>query len=78
MAGNSELELFPIREINGEATMKNISPTSLLHFHGLNFEELTPSYLDMLYSLGNMIIPLMSIELNFFLPPSRMKPCTSS
>ena len=35
MFENMQIELFPIRETNVEARMKNISPTSLPHFRGL-------------------------------------------
>ena len=31
---------FPIRETNGVARMKNISPSALPHFHGLTSEDL--------------------------------------
>jgi len=31
---------FPIRQTNGDARMKNISPYSLPHFHGLTSEDL--------------------------------------
>jgi len=31
---------FPIQETNGEATMKNINPSTLPHFHGLINEYL--------------------------------------
>ena len=30
---------FPIRDTNGDARMKNISPSSLPHFHGLTFKD---------------------------------------
>ena len=30
---------FPIRETNGDDKMKNISPSSLPHFHGLTLED---------------------------------------
>jgi len=30
---------FPIRETNGDARMKNISPSTLTHFHGLTSED---------------------------------------
>ena len=30
---------FPIRETNGDMKMKNISPSTLLHFHGLTTED---------------------------------------
>ena len=30
---------FPIRETNGDIKMKNISPSSLPHFHGLTTED---------------------------------------
>jgi len=30
---------FPIRETNGDAKMKNISPSALPHFHGLTSED---------------------------------------
>ena len=30
---------FPIREENGETKMKNISPSTLPHFHGLTSED---------------------------------------
>lgn len=39
MAKNKNEEVFPIRETNGDVTMKNISPTSLPHFHGLTYED---------------------------------------
>lgn len=32
-------EIFPIEETNGEATMNNISPSSLLHLHFLTSED---------------------------------------
>ena len=31
--------VFPIRENNGDVRMKNISPSSLPHFHGLTSED---------------------------------------
>jgi len=39
--GNSERikRAFPIRETNGDTKMKNISPSSLIHFHGLTIED---------------------------------------
>jgi len=40
MAENRNEEVFPIRETNGEARMKNISPTTLPHFHGLTYEDI--------------------------------------
>ena len=30
---------FPIRETNGDARMKNISPSALPHLHGLTLED---------------------------------------
>ena len=30
---------FPIRETNGDTKMKNISPSTLPHFHGLTIED---------------------------------------
>lgn len=39
MAKTRQNEIFPIIETNGEARMKNISPISLLHFHGLSSED---------------------------------------
>ena len=30
---------FPIRETNGDMKMKNISPSTLPHFHGLTTED---------------------------------------
>lgn len=30
---------FPIRETNGDTKMKNISPSTLPHFHGLTTED---------------------------------------
>ena len=30
---------FPMRETNGDTKMKNISPSSLPHFHGLTLED---------------------------------------
>jgi len=30
---------FPIKEINGNGKMKNISPSSLPHFHGMTSED---------------------------------------
>ena len=30
---------FPFRETNGDARMKNISPSALPHFHGLTSED---------------------------------------
>ena len=39
MAKNMDNEVFPIRETTGEARMKNISPTSLPHFHGLTSKD---------------------------------------
>jgi len=41
MGKNRDNEVFPTRETNGEARMKNISRASLPHFHGL-----TSKYLD--------------------------------
>lgn len=40
MAENKNNEVFPIRETNGEARMKNIIPTTLPHFHFLTDEDL--------------------------------------
>lgn len=40
MAENRNNEVFPINENNGEARMKNISPTSLPHFHGFTSKDL--------------------------------------
>lgn len=31
--------VFPIRETNGDAKMKNITPSTLPHFHGLTSED---------------------------------------
>lgn len=39
MAENRNEEVFPIRETNGEARIKNIIPTALPHFHGLTSED---------------------------------------
>lgn len=39
MTENNQNEILPIREINEEARMKNISHTSLPHFYGLTFED---------------------------------------
>lgn len=39
MAKNKNEDIFPIRETNGDARMKNIIPTSLPHFHGLTYED---------------------------------------
>jgi len=40
MAKNRNEGVLPIREINGYARMKKISPSSLPHLHGLTSEEL--------------------------------------
>ena len=56
---NRDNEVNPIREINGEEKMKNISPTSLPHFHDLNLRFLIPSYLNFLLSIGPMTMALM-------------------
>ena len=32
--------IFAIRETNGDTKMKNISPSALPHFHGMNTEDL--------------------------------------
>ena len=37
--GESIEGTFPIRETNGDTKMKNISPLSLPHFHGLTTED---------------------------------------
>jgi len=39
MAENMNNEVFPIREMNVNARMKNISLTTLPNFHGLSFED---------------------------------------
>lgn len=39
MAENKNSEVFPIRETNGEARMKNIIPNALPHFHGLTSKD---------------------------------------
>jgi len=39
MVENRQNEFFPILETNGEAKMKDISPASLPHFHGLSSED---------------------------------------
>ena len=38
MAGTQRA--FPIREADGDTKMKNISPSTLPHFHGLTSEDL--------------------------------------
>jgi len=40
MVGNKNEGAFPIRETNRDVRMKNISPSSLLHFHGLTSDDL--------------------------------------
>ena len=40
MAENRNEEPFPIIETNGDPRMKNISPTTLPHFHGLTSKDL--------------------------------------
>jgi len=40
MAENGKNKFFPIRETNGEAKIKNISPAALPQFHGLTSEGL--------------------------------------
>jgi len=37
---------FPIRETNGDTKMKNISPSSLPHFHGLTLEDLDTFFFE--------------------------------
>ena len=49
---------FPIIETNGDARMKNISPSTLPHFHGLTLEDLDTFFLSLLLSVELMIIPL--------------------
>ncbi len=50
---------FPIKETNGDAKMKNISPSSLPHFHGLTSEDPVLSCLNLLSYAELMITPLM-------------------
>jgi hypothetical protein len=53
---------FPIRGSNEETKMKNIPHSSLLNFHGLSKEDLTPSSLNLTYFAEVMIMCQMPIN----------------
>jgi len=53
-------DAFPIRETNGDAKMKNISPSSLPHFHGLTIEDPDTFLLILLLYDKPMTIQMMS------------------
>jgi len=54
MAESKDNEVFPIKETNGKDKMKNISPPSIPHFHGLTYED--PD--TFMLSVGPMTMPL--------------------
>jgi len=51
---------YPTRETNGDARMKNISPSTLPHFHGLTSEDPNTFCLSFLSYAELMSIPLMT------------------
>lgn len=75
MARNRQLEVFPIRETNGEDKMKNISPTSLPHFHGMAYEDPDIFLFGFAVVYRTFDYTLMRRNLNYFLLLSRMQPC---
>lgn len=71
MAENRQLDLFLIKETNGEARMKNISPTTLPHFHGPTFEDLDTFMLDFVVVYRTYDYTFDEHKLNLF--PSILK-----